>query len=95
MALLLPLWNGRTVGKRAFGIQVLRLDGKPITWWIAFERFGGYAAGLATGLLGFAQIYWDPNRQAIHDKIVGTVVIREGLPKLRLHRTRPDPPLPS
>lgn len=93
MALLLPLWNGRTVGKRIFGIQVLRLDGKPITWWIAFERFGGYAAGLATGLLGFAQIYWDPNRQAIHDKIVGTVVIREGLPKLRLHRTRPDPPL--
>ena len=47
--------------------QALRLDGQPITWWHAFERTGGYAAGLATGTLGFAQVYWDPNRQAIHD----------------------------
>ena len=53
---------------------MLRLDGGPITWWVAFERAGGYAAGLATGLLGFLQIYWDANRQAIHDRIVGTVV---------------------
>jgi hypothetical protein len=67
--------NGQTVGKRMLGLRVLRLDGKPITWWIAFERAGGYAAGFATGLLGFAQIFWDANRQGIHDRIVGTVVV--------------------
>jgi uncharacterized RDD family membrane protein YckC len=44
--------------------------------WFAFERFGGYAAGIATGLFGFAQLYWDPNRQAIHDRVARTVVIR-------------------
>jgi uncharacterized RDD family membrane protein YckC len=55
-------------------MRVLRLDGGAITWWVAFERAGGYAAGLATGLLGFAQVMWDANRQAIHDRIVGTVV---------------------
>ena len=43
----------------------------------SFSRFGGYAAGLATGLLGFLQILWDPNRQGIQDQIAGTVVIRE------------------
>ena len=43
-------------------------------FFAAFERAGGYAAGLATGLLGFAQVFWDANRQAIHDRIVGTVV---------------------
>jgi hypothetical protein len=48
-----------------------------MTLWSAFERFGGYAAGLLTGLLGFAQVYWDRNRQAIHDKITETVVIRD------------------
>lgn len=71
------MWHGRTPGKRVFGIRVISLTGKPIGWWAAFERFGGYAAGFATGLLGFLQIFWDDNRQAIHDKIAVTVVIRE------------------
>lgn len=73
----LTLWKGHTPGKRILRIRVIRLDGKPIGWWAAFERFGGYAAGLVTGLLGFLQIYWDRNRQAIHDKIAETVVVRE------------------
>lgn len=77
-AVLLPWWKGQTLGKRLLGVRVLRLDGEPITWWLAFERAGGYAAGVATGLLGFAQVYWDPNRQGIHDKIAGTVVVRTG-----------------
>jgi uncharacterized RDD family membrane protein YckC len=37
---------------------------------------------VATGTLGFLQIYWDANRQAIHDKVAGTVVIRDGVPKV-------------
>ncbi|HSM59145.1 MAG TPA: RDD family protein [Longimicrobiales bacterium] len=78
LTVMLSWWQGRTVGKRILGIRVLRLDGEPITWWTAFERAGGYAAGFATGLLGFAQIYWDANRQAIHDRIVGTVVVLDG-----------------
>ena len=71
------LWKGQTPGKRLLGVRVVRLDGRPMTMWSSFERFGGYAAGLVTGLLGFAQVYWDRNRQMIHDKIVETVVIRE------------------
>jgi hypothetical protein len=71
------LWKGRTPGKRLLGIRIVRLNGLPMTFWMSFERFGGYAAGLVTGLLGFAQVYWDPNRQMIHDKIVETVVVRE------------------
>ena len=71
------LWQGRTPGKRLLRIRVVRLNGKPIGWWAAFERFGGYAAGVATGLLGFAQIFWDKNRQAIHDKIAETAVVRD------------------
>lgn len=69
-------WNGQTPGKKLLGIRVVQLDGTPITLWEAFERYGGYGAGLATGLLGFVQVWWDPNRQAIQDKIAETVVIR-------------------
>ncbi len=78
MTVVLSSWKGRTVGKRLMGIRVVRLDGGPVTWWTAFERAGGYAAGFATGLLGFAQVWWDANRQAIHDRIVGTVVVMDG-----------------
>ena len=80
--ILMPWMHGQTPGKRALGIRVVRLDGKPVSWWHAFERAGGYAAGLATGTLGFAQIYWDPNRQGIHDKVAGTVVIVDGAEKV-------------
>lgn len=71
------VWKGQTPAKRLLGLRVVRLDGRPLTWLSSFERFGGYAAGLVTGLLGFAQVYWDRNRQMIHDKIVETVVVRE------------------
>jgi hypothetical protein len=81
-AILMPWMKGQTPGKRALAIRVVRLDGHPVTVWHAFERAGGYAAGLATGTLGFLQIYWDANRQGIHDKVAGTVVIQDGVPKV-------------
>ncbi len=75
--LFLTLWGGRTPGKRLLGIRVVRLDGKPIGLWAAFNRFGGYAASIFTGLLGFFEMLWDANRQALHDRIAATVVIRD------------------
>ena len=71
----IALGKGQTLGKKLLGIRVLQLDGTPLSLWDSFGRYGGYGAGLATGLLGFIQIYWDANRQAIHDKISATVVI--------------------
>ncbi|SEI07113.1 RDD family protein [Rheinheimera pacifica] len=68
--------NGQTIGKKLCGIRVVQLDNKPISLWGAFGRQGGYSAGIATGLLGFLQVYWDPNRQAIQDKLADTLVIR-------------------
>ena len=71
----IALWQGQTIGKKLLNIRVLQLDGTPLTIWDSFGRYGGYGAGLATGLLGFLQIYWNPNKQAIHDQISSTVVI--------------------
>jgi uncharacterized RDD family membrane protein YckC len=64
------------VGKLVVGTRVVRLDGRALTAMDAFTRYGGYAAGLATGLIGFTRLLWDPNRQAIEDKIAWTVVLR-------------------
>lgn len=71
------IWHGQTPGKKLLRIRVIQLDGTPLSVWDSFGRYGGYGAGIATGLLGFAQIYWDPNRQAIHDKISATIVIND------------------
>ncbi|MCU0640382.1 MAG: RDD family protein [Candidatus Krumholzibacteria bacterium] len=69
--------RGRTPGKALAGIRVTRLDGRRLTLWDSFGRAGGYAASAATGFIGFLEVLWHPNRQAIHDRIVGTVVARE------------------
>jgi uncharacterized RDD family membrane protein YckC len=74
---LTAFFSGRTPGKRVLGIRVLRLDGSALSYWIAFERFGGYAASLFTGMEGFLRILWDRNRQCLQDKLAETVVIRE------------------
>lgn len=68
-------WRGYTIGKRVLRIKVVKLDGSELNLWESFGRYGGYGAGIATGLLGFLQIFWDPNRQTIQDKIAETLVL--------------------
>jgi hypothetical protein len=75
-------WKGQTPGKKLLGVKVIKLDNSPLNLWESFGRYGGYAAGLATGLMGFLQVFWDPNRQAIHDKISETLVIDLRKPKV-------------
>ncbi len=70
------LWRGQTPGKKVCNIRVVSLNGEPLGMLDCFGRCGGYGAGFATGLLGFLQVYWDPSRQAIQDKISATVVIQ-------------------
>jgi RDD family len=75
---LLPAWwHGRTLGKRLLGLRIVELTGKPITPLRGLKRYGGYAAGMATGGLGFLQMLWEPNRQGLQDKAAHTVVLDE------------------
>lgn len=74
-SLLPAFWNGQTLGKRLFKLQVVELTGRPMTVMRCLRRYGGYAAGMATGGLGFAQALWDVNGQGIQDRTAHTVVI--------------------
>jgi len=65
-----------TVGKWLAGIQVRRLDGRQLTWWQSFERFGGYLASVGTFGFGLLDVWRDPNRRLAHDRIANTVVLR-------------------
>jgi len=73
---LLPAWwGGQTLGKKLFHLRVVELTGAPLTVMRSLRRYGGYAAGMATGGLGFMQALWDVNRQGIQDRVAHTVVV--------------------
>lgn len=40
---------GRTPGKALPGLRIVRLDGKELSWWNAFDRAGSYGARAAAG----------------------------------------------
>ena len=75
------LWKfkGATLGGIIFGLKVVRLDSRPVDWPTAIVRALGCFISLVILGLGFIWIAFDRDRQAWHDKIAGTVVVR--LPK--------------
>ncbi len=72
------MWKlrGTTVGGIVFDLHVVRVDGRPVDWETAIVRALGCFLSLCVVFLGFIWIALDPNNQAWHDKIAGTVVVR-------------------
>ena len=72
------MWKlrGSTVGGTVFHLQVVRLDGREVDWATAIVRALACFLSLAVAGLGFIWIAFDENKQAWHDKIAGTVVVR-------------------
>lgn len=74
--LLAGALGGRTLGKLLFGLRAVKISGQPFTFFDAFIRHGGYVAGVAMGFTGFLKLLWDPNRQAVQDRVASTVVVK-------------------
>ncbi|TLY79162.1 MAG: RDD family protein [Gammaproteobacteria bacterium] len=72
------MWKlkGTTVGGVVFNLQVVRLDGRELDWATAIVRALSCFLSLFLLGLGFIWIAFDEQRQAWHDKIAGTVVVR-------------------
>jgi uncharacterized RDD family membrane protein YckC len=69
-------FKGTTVGGIVLGLKVARLDGRPVDWATSIVRALGCFLSLVIAGLGFLWIVFDDDRQAWHDKIAGTVVVR-------------------
>jgi uncharacterized RDD family membrane protein YckC len=73
---------GQTIGKRALGIRVVRSeDGGPISYGTAAWRvvFTYLIAAVTCGigaLVDVAWILWDQRKQALHDKVAKTYVVK-------------------
>jgi uncharacterized RDD family membrane protein YckC len=72
------MWRlrGSTIGGIVFDLQVVRQDGREIDWATAIVRALACFLSLAAAGLGFIWIAFDDGKQAWHDKIAGTLVVR-------------------
>jgi uncharacterized RDD family membrane protein YckC len=72
------MWKlrGTTVGGLVCHLQVVRVDGRPIDWETAIVRALGCFLSFVVAGLGFFWIAFDSGKQAWHDKIAGTAVVR-------------------
>jgi uncharacterized RDD family membrane protein YckC len=84
---LMSRWGGRTLGKRALGIRVVRVDGERTGFWWSVVRevvlkqivFAGIAGGFTFGLAWLVDglwPLWDDERRALHDLPVNSRVVR-------------------
>jgi uncharacterized RDD family membrane protein YckC len=79
--------NGKTVGRSALGIRVIRANGEPMTFGVAFVRevvvkslLVGTLASLTFGLAWLLDVLWplwDEENRALHDFLVDTRTIED------------------
>ncbi|HEX6493514.1 MAG TPA: RDD family protein, partial [Candidatus Dormibacteraeota bacterium] len=77
-SIVLPA-HGGTLGMRALRLRVARADnGANIGMTLSFGRWLVYAAIAAVGFwwLDSLWVIWDERKQSLHDKAVGTLVVR-------------------
>lgn len=69
--------GGRTLGYRVAGLQLVRTDGTRPDLSTSIVRFIGACCSVAPFSLGYMWMLWDPDHQTWHDKMAGTMVVRE------------------
>jgi uncharacterized RDD family membrane protein YckC len=80
--LMMARTNGKTLGRMAMGIRVVRANGQPMTFGWAMLRevavkalLFGFAGSITAGLANLADVLWplwDDENRALHDFIVDT-----------------------
>lgn len=68
---------GRTLGKLACRLRIVRDDGRALGFGGAALRLLGYLASSATLGIGYLMVAFTHRKRGLHDLIAGTVVVRE------------------
>lgn len=69
-------YNGQTVGKRVCNIRLITDDNSKLTYGKVMLRIIGGYISTAVFFLGYFNIIWSKKKQAWHDKIAKTYVIK-------------------
>lgn len=68
--------NQATFGKKAMGLKVTTADGQPISFGQATGRHFGKIVSSIILFIGYLMMLWDDNKQTLHDKMAGTLVVK-------------------
>ena len=82
---LAALRRGQTPGKQIVGVRVIRANGEPSGWgraflrevvveWIVVSTLSAMTGGIFY-VVNYVWPLWDKDRQALHDKMVETLVV--------------------
>lgn len=74
--LVLWAWKGTTIGGIVFGLKIIREDGRPMSFAVAFVRVLASLFSLLALGLGFFWAGWSREKRAWHDTIAGTIVVQ-------------------
>lgn len=85
MWFLVALGRGQTPGKQIVGVRVIRANGEPSDWgrtflrevvieWIVVSALSAMTGGIFY-VVNYVWPLWDKDRQALHDKMVETLVV--------------------
>ncbi|WP_456273746.1 RDD family protein [Bacillus sp. AK031] len=74
---LMTKYLGQTLGKMAFGLKVIELDGKPLDWGTVFfrELIGRFIS--ASFFILYIVVAFTNKKQGIHDLFADTTVVKE------------------
>jgi uncharacterized RDD family membrane protein YckC len=61
---------------KTWGLRLVRADGKPLSLRQALVRYGLALLGLLAGGMGFLWAALDADRQFLHDRLLGTRIVR-------------------
>jgi len=76
--------NGLSIGKKILGIKIISIYHHRIGLWHCIERSLGYVASTLELGIGFYQVFWNPNRMTLHDRIAETIVIKTRIKKKKI-----------
>ena len=65
-----------TIGKQAMGLRVTDLGSHSITFGQASIRHFGKIVSTIILFFGYIMMIWDAKKQTLHDKMAGTLVVR-------------------
>ena len=70
------IWQA-TLGKKALGLEVTDMNGQRVSFGRATGRFAGRYLSMLTFGIGYVMAGFTAKKQALHDIIAGTLVIRK------------------
>ncbi len=80
--ILFWLYRSATPGKMMLGLRIIRVDGqRKLTPLQSIGRYLGYYVSMLPLFLGFFWVAFDDKKQGWHDKLAGTIVIKDKLPE--------------